>query len=85
MYRVWNAPATCSGRSRAPAGGVGRERCQVGYRPGGHDLARGVDVRRGEAVLGDGREHLALVAAEHGRHPGRLGRCGRRHRLAAHP
>ena len=58
---------------------IGREGRQVRQRPGGHDLSRGVDVRGGEAVPGNGLEHRILVAAEHSGHPGRLGRRCRRH------
>ncbi len=68
----------CPGHLQRPQPRAGRrvrrEGLQVGQRPGRHDLPRPVDVGGRQAVPGDGREHRLLVAAEHRRHPGRLGR-----------
>ena len=46
---VWNAPATCSGRTRAPAGGSAASFVQRVERAGGDDLTGAVAVRRGRA------------------------------------
>ena len=49
MKGVWNAPATASGRTRAPAGGSAASFVQRVERAGGDDLAGAVAVGRGEA------------------------------------
>ena len=47
-------------------------------------LAAAVHVRRDEAVLGESREHLVRVTAQHRAHAGRGRRRGAGHRGAAH-
>ena len=76
-------PPAAAAAARLPAGRP-RSAASCGQRPGRHDLPGAVDVRGGQPVRLDRGEHLGLVAAEHGGHPGRLGRRGRRHRPPAH-
>ena len=83
MCAVWKAPATCSGRSRAPAGGSAANAASCSAVPAATIwpaplMLAGVSPCASMAVQDGG-----LVAAEHGRHRGLLGRRGGRHRAAA--
>ena len=84
MCSVWNAPATCSGRSRARLGRLGRERGELrracrrrrsGRRRSRWRRTRPCSAERGEDLVG--------VAAEDRGHAGRRVRRGGGHRPAA--
>ena len=60
-----------------------REGGELIERAGGHDLSGPIDIGGGEAGSSDGGEHLVLVAAEHGAHPGGGHRRGLRHPATA--
>ena len=82
MWRVWKAPATWSGMTRALAGGVGAEGLDLLEGAGGDDLAGAVDVGGREAVGLERSQDLVRIAAEHGCHARRGDRAGLRHGAA---
>ena len=81
---MWNAPATWSGITRARWGGLG-EGGQLLEGSRGDDLPRAVDVGWGEAVTGQGVEHLLRIAADDRAHPGRCDGARVRHGPATDP
>ena len=85
MCRVWKAPATCSGRSRAPAGGAAAKASRSASVPAATICPAPLTLAGVRPLLRDGREHRLRLAAEYGRHPGRLDRRCRRHGRPAHP
>ena len=83
MYRVWKAPATCSGMTRVPAGGSAARACERLERAGSDELAAAVVVRGGQVELGETGDDGCLVAADDRAHAGLLGRGGLGHRATA--
>ncbi len=70
MKRVWNAPATGSGITRAFVRRLRGQLLQRGDRTGGDDLARAVAVGGIEPEPLEHGEHVVGIAAEHGAHAG---------------
>jgi hypothetical protein len=82
MKRVWNAPATASGTTRALVRLLLRQLRERGQRACGDRLRRAVAVGRVEPEPFDRGEHVIGVPTEHGTHARRFERAGRGH-LAA--
>ena len=70
MCRVWNAPATASGRSRAPAGGSAANAASSSMVPAATIWPAALTLAGVSPCFSMRGQHVILGPAEHRGHPG---------------